>query len=229
MSSYDTWLAARSGYLTASDVAPVMGLSPYKTRDGVMQEKLGALPLFDISRQPRVAAGRYLEAGVIAWALFDRGWEGHGNGHNLVVSPTLPYLAATPDAYIETPWGHELMECKNVAERSRMYWKADAKDTVVPSTILRAGTDSPGRGWAVPRHYWCQLMVQLHCTNKESGWIVACVGGVDRVDMRFLRDRAWEEKMLSAVQTFWAEKTALEVAFGDKTATPTNEGDETNG
>jgi hypothetical protein len=219
--SRDTWLADRLNYLTASDVAPVLGLSPFKTREAVMNEKLGSLPIFDIGRMPRVAAGRHMEGGAITWVLEDRGWVGHQNGNNLRVSPVLPYLAATVDAYVETPWGFEIAECKNVKEDSKRYWKADGDvKTKVPSTILRAGTDAPGRGWAAPLYYWVQLQVQLHCTNKDSGWIVAVVGGVDRVDMRFERDRAFEARMLAEVEKFWMEKLSLERAFSAEDVAP---------
>lgn len=212
MDAREQWLAERRSYLTASDVGPVMGLSPFKTRKAVLDEKLGNVPMFDIGRNPRVAAGRHLEDGILAWVLEDRGWVGHQNGPRLRHSVQLPYLAATPDGYVKTPNGYELVEVKNVKEGSRQFWKQGEKN-VTPSTILRAGTDSPGRGWAAPVYYWVQLQVQLHCTNKDSGWIVACIGGVDRIDLHYMRDREFEARMLEHVASFWNEKCALERAF----------------
>lgn len=228
-SDRDRWLAERLNYVTASDVAAVLGLSPFKTAKDVLEDKLGLKPFEDIGMRPRVAAGRHLEAGVFAWACEERGWNGVLNGAKLVVSPTLPCLAATPDGYLTDAgdvslppeWPIRYLACvevKNVDKDSKPYWKPQPgpsawEAAMGPSTFplpveqVRAGKTA-ARGWAAPLHYWVQLQVQMHCTGLRDGWLVACIGGNDRIDLRYEFNTAFEAWMLRAVEAFWAQVVA---------------------
>ena len=57
------WLAFRASHCTASDAAAMLGISPYKTREALLQEKAtGIRPEVDAATQRRFDEGHRLEA-----------------------------------------------------------------------------------------------------------------------------------------------------------------------
>lgn len=69
----ESWLAARRKYLTASDVAAVMGLHPYKGRASVLRDKCNPTPPKDRGYGIKaMRGGQFLEQGVFDWWLDDR-------------------------------------------------------------------------------------------------------------------------------------------------------------
>jgi YqaJ-like viral recombinase domain len=102
--SRSAWLAERGDYITASDVAAVLGLNGARSRKRVVDEKAGRrLPeQLDEGLLPQVAAGRHLEAGIARWFLSETPHqEAVANGDHLIASPVLPCLAATPDWIVD--------------------------------------------------------------------------------------------------------------------------------
>lgn len=98
------WLAERGAYITASDVAAVLGLNSSRSRKRVIDEKAGLKAAEELDEEllPQVAAGRHLEAGIALWFLSETPHgEAVANGNNLIVSPSLPCLAATPDWIVD--------------------------------------------------------------------------------------------------------------------------------
>lgn len=98
------WLAQRTAYITASDVAAVLGLNASRSRKRVVDEKAGRRAVEDLDEGllPQVAAGRHLESGIATWFLSETPHgEAHANGDHLIVSSVLPCLAATPDWIVD--------------------------------------------------------------------------------------------------------------------------------
>jgi hypothetical protein len=109
------WLEQRKRFITASDVAALLGLNSSRSASKVIREKAGlaAAEELDEDLLAQVPAGRHMEAGIAAWFLEETphgtAW---GNGNNLMVSPVLPYLGATPDWIVDG----QPIEVKNVGE-----------------------------------------------------------------------------------------------------------------
>lgn len=115
------WLEARKQYLTASDVAALCGLNSSKRASQVIKEKSGlvAAEELDEGLLAQVPAGRHLESGIAAWFLAETPHtEAIGNGNNLIVSPTVPYLAATPDFIVDG----DPLEIKLAGETQLVNW-----------------------------------------------------------------------------------------------------------
>lgn len=94
----------RTGRITGSRIAAVLGLSPYLSRDDVMREMVRE-HFWD---EPEFAGnfvtdwGREHEAQAVAEYELTRGVQVHRSGvdQELVVHPTLPLMAVTPDGTV---------------------------------------------------------------------------------------------------------------------------------
>lgn len=120
-SDREAWLAARREKLTASDVACVLGLNSSKPRSVVLKEKVTRT---DVGEDPgelaMVAAGRFLEEGIFKWFASETI---HTTAHmcgQMLTSPVLSCLAATPDAVMDG----EPVEIKCTMHTSRPNWHA---------------------------------------------------------------------------------------------------------
>lgn len=116
-----SWLAARRGVLTASDVATVLGIGGGSKRE-VLRSKLSSDEVRpDIHTLPQVALGRHLESGVFEWFVEDTIHETASRCGALVQHPDVPWLAATPDALLDD----EPVEIKVAMDSSRPNWHAE--------------------------------------------------------------------------------------------------------
>ena len=101
------WLAERRQYITASEVAVVLGKSPYKTRLQLFHEKLNGAPNIDNVHTRRGI--RHEEDVLRAWGSSpgwakDRRWKA---SKTLYASTVYPWLAATPDGlgrHLDKTW-----------------------------------------------------------------------------------------------------------------------------
>lgn len=122
-SDREAWLEARKSFLTASEVAAALGLAP--GRGKLVRAKAGTETPAELAEEgpddlAQVAAGRHLERGVFEWFAAETphfeaamcGW--------LLASPSVPGLAATPDAIMDG----EPVEIKCVGESSLANWHA---------------------------------------------------------------------------------------------------------
>lgn len=122
-SNREAWLEARQLFLTASEMAVALGLSP--GRGKLVRAKAGTSTAAELAEEPpdelaQVAAGRHLERGVFEWFAAETphaeaemcGW--------LLASPKVRGLAATPDAVMDG----EPVEIKCVGESSLANWHA---------------------------------------------------------------------------------------------------------
>lgn len=105
----DAWLLQRKQFVTASDVAALLGESPYKTRDQLRMEKLGLADEQPTEEHMEIALA--LEPAILEMARVRFGWDTHHN-QDLHIDGTCPRLAATPDAWMETPYGTTLVQVK---------------------------------------------------------------------------------------------------------------------
>lgn len=115
------WLEQRKKFFTASEVAALCGLNSSKSPTKVINEKAGLVPAEELDEGllAQVPAGRHMESGCAAWFLEETEHvEAFGNGNNLLVSPVVPYLAATPDFVMDG----DPVEIKVTGESQMMNW-----------------------------------------------------------------------------------------------------------
>jgi putative phage-type endonuclease len=184
------WLKAREEYLTASDVAAVCGLNPWKSRNKAVKEK--AFPTGERPAATPMVLGQYLEDGVA-------GAFGHltkrtvvrvrsaAGASVLVAHPSIPGLAASPDAVELGPDG-----------------------TPVAAVEVKVTKGDPEQyGWTPAL---VQLQIQMACCGLELGHVVACAGS--RIAWRMdIRPKAGFLARLSGeVERFWDDVRALRAA-----------------
>lgn len=122
-SDREAWLAARRAFLTASEVAAVLGLAP--GRGKIVRAKAGTSTQAEREEEgpddlAQVAAGRHLEEGIFRWFADETPhFEAEMCGL-LIASRNVPGLAATPDAVMDG----EPVECKCVGESALANWHA---------------------------------------------------------------------------------------------------------
>lgn len=155
------WHAARAGRIGGSEIAAVMGWSPFSTREQLLAEKLG-------ESEPRaesaaMANGARLEPAVLSW-LLDR--------HSLTLDPeasaatwrhdSLPWATYNPDGVADNPDGSTvLLECKTTGDRTtEKGWG-------------RAGTD------AVPLHYRAQVTYGMGILGLDRCHLGVLAGGIN--------------------------------------------------
>jgi putative phage-type endonuclease len=151
------WLEARRQGITASEIAIVMGLSPYSSPFALYHAKRGQLP--EQADNVEMALGRYLEAFVVE-RFMDRKCDFYvtGTGQNLYAHADRNWQLATPD---------------------RLLWEVGPRDGN-PLAVLETKTDAGYDGWGedgsdeIPVHYRCQVLWQMDVMGVSAGF-VACL------------------------------------------------------
>jgi putative phage-type endonuclease len=187
------WLAARRQGVTASEIAVIMGLSPYSSPFALYHQKTGDLP--PPGDNMAMALGRHLEDFVCG--QFDDlhpEWVVTGCGRDLYAHPDRAWQMATPDREV---WEYEVERETNGTEL-----------TVTPA-VLEAKTSASYDGWGddgtdeIPVHYRCQVLWQMDVLGVQTGY-VACLflhsrqlrvyeltmGPSEREDLRIMRREA---------------------------------------
>jgi len=165
------WLEARRKGVTASEIAVIMGLSPYSSPYALYHQKLGILPPDE--EQAVYERGRVLEPYIAEkFAAAHPEFSVGGDGRQLYAHPDRPWQLATPDRFISETI------CGSCGQPGCPY-------TSQPLAVLETKTDA-GDEWGdegtddIPVHYRCQVLWQMD------------VMGVDRAYVACLRMRQWD-------------------------------------
>ena len=149
------WLEARRQGITASEIAVVMGLSPYSSPYALYHQKLGNLPQQEDSLA--MAIGRRLEGFVCdLFAEQHPEWYVHGDGRELYAHPDRPWQMATPDRLVyesHHPYpGRELATYDAKTAASYDGWGDEGSDEI-------------------PVHYRCQKLWQMDVAGVTTGYL----------------------------------------------------------
>lgn len=151
------WHELRSRHVGGSDVAAVLGASPYKSKWQLHMEKAGKLPAEDLSDNAAVLAGTYFEAGIARWASdkWGMGLEKVALYHTVDAVPgmgaSLDYIA--PDgAPVEIKWS------------ARGHGWRYSNDEIIEA----------------PEQYILQVQHQIDCVGAEHGWLIALIDNEPR-------------------------------------------------
>lgn len=217
--SASEWLAARHSYLTASDVAAVLGLHPHKSRAAVVRSKQGP-PDLEPRSVPAMRAGHFLEPAILEWYLDDLRRQARDldepepdgaqcrnpEGTSVLVAHPDPglRLAASPDGVIVGALGAELVEVKVHGPRQWARWEAPMPSAEHARRRRLVGLP-PSDDWpGCPIQHWVQLQVQLLCTGVASGVVLGNCGS-ERREHHFDADHAFHARCIEATTKFWAE------------------------
>lgn len=180
------WLESRRAGIGSSDVAKIVGLSPWGSALDVYLDKVNPVAASTKPMEPRLEWGLRKEA-IIAAAIMDHhGWE--------LAKPTTiahaehPFLLASPDRVNDNS---ELIEIKT-AERADGWGEPETAE--------------------IPDHYWLQCQHQLevvasHRPETETCWVFVLIGQGDFRRYRIPRDRAYLDTVYDSLREFW---TAVE-------------------
>lgn len=177
MQTREEFLEARRSGIGASDVAPILGLSPYKTAVDVYLDKVG--PITELGQMaPQLEWGQRLEP-VIASAIIDRhGWS--LTKPTTMRHATFPYLFASPD---------------------RM--NADGELIEIKTARFGDGWGEPETA-DIPEHYWLQVQHQLEVVKAAPVcWVFVLIGGSDFRRYRVERDPGYLETVAEPLGEFW--------------------------
>jgi len=197
----------RKKHLGSSDMAAVVGVSPYKTGYDVWLEKTEKVEPDDPSKAAK--AGRILEHAVLAYAESKLG----AMTRNQYRSMPSAHLGANVDAILDQT--AEPVEGKTSGLHGAMLegWQAEGTDGVPDSVIIQAHVHMLCvRDWLTRRHPQRMLPTQTH--------VPALLGG--RGFQMF--HVPYNEKIANAVVaeavTFWEQYVEKDIPPGDSIGTP---------
>lgn len=210
------WKLARHRLLTASDVAGVLGLDSYKSRNRVLAAKREAEPP-SVYVSSAMRGGQFLESGVFAWYLDDVRRHSaelgtpppEGNtcrlpgGTSMLVRHSDQLLGASPDGLVVDSGVASLVEVKltNPARWADSWGPAAMR---IPRAWSRISDVMPPSYGRCPLRHWIQLQTQMLCTGVPLGVIVGCCG-TERLDFHFGADAHIQGVIISETQRFWEE------------------------
>ncbi len=176
----DEWYHIKSCTIGSSEAAALFGLSSYTTRfELFVSKKNGIQDKFD---SDNMFWGRKLERSIAEGICEKRGWE-LIEPEGVYLHETIDGMSATPDFFVKTDKGKEILEVKNVdVFRYMDEW-----------------------GKEPPIEYVIQLQEQFSCTNIESGYIGALVGGGDYEIFPYDANQMAINKIEKAVVQFWQD------------------------
>ena len=177
----EQWRARRREGVGGSDVAAIMGLSPYRAPYEVWAEKVGLTEGPDLSQVEAVRWGSILEQPII-----DRYAELHPERrvervNAMCRSLARPWAQASLDAQVHDPdlgWG--VLEIKTAGLRREADW-ADG----------------------VPLHYLTQVTHYLSVTGRPFADVAVLIGGQEYREFRVVRDSDDVAAVTRAVDAFW--------------------------
>jgi putative phage-type endonuclease len=174
-----TWHAERRTGLGGSDMAAIMGLSPFRSPMDVFLDKIGEAPA-----TPETAAmywGTQLEA-LVAREFATRTGYRVQRRTRMLRHPTIPYLIGHVDRIvIGHPGGPAVLEAKTTGAYRQADW-ADGQ---------------------APLPYVIQVQHYLDLTGYRTGYLAVLIGGNDFRVVEVPRNEALIARMHEAAEAFW--------------------------
>lgn len=186
----EPWYALRAGGIGASEIASVVGLSPFESAFALWHRKKGNLSGPDPSN-PLFYWGHALEPLVAA-----RFAEGHRDEFGVRTTGTY--------ASSEQPW--------QIANLDRVLVQHDKPD--LAASVLEIKTTRYGDNWGphlstdIPIHVRCQVMQQMDVMGVPVAWVAVLIGGNDYREYRIDYDAEDARSLREAGAAFWASLSA---------------------
>ena len=185
----DLWHQLRKEHIGGSDIACLFG-EGYVSRYRLWNEKKGIIAPTNLDADERVQAGKFLEAGVIAWA--NHRWNMHFYQPKMYVKhPRIKGMACTPDAFssgfddVSSPT-ERIAQIKCVDNIQFREWEVSGE------IITHA-----------PLHIELQCQHEMACTGAQENWLIVCVGGNKLFRKVIQRDEDVIQIIEREVTEFW--------------------------
>lgn len=172
-------LAERLKYITATDMAVICRLSPWKNPVELWLEKTEQSQAKDISNSPAVVAGHYLEPVIAQWFSDETGKKLRTD-ESLKPHKTIPYIAAHIDRLVEGE--PAALECK--------------------STISQKGWGERGEN-IIPDYYLVQCAHEAMAWDLERVYCAVLISGNDFRHYVYERNDKLEQALIERCATFW--------------------------
>jgi len=168
----------RAKFIGGSDIASVMGLSPWKSALQLWAEKTGKIQPDDLSNNEAVELGTELEDFVAKKFERKTGLKVR-RSPKYYVHKDYPHFRAQVDRLVQGT--DELLECKTTSAWKEKEW--DGED--------------------IPEHYICQVMWQLGITGRKVGHIAVLIGGQKFRYKKIEFDQELFDAQIEAANKFW--------------------------
>ncbi len=185
--SREDWLGYRRLGIGGSDVAAIMGISPFATIRDLYNEKVGIQPVIEEEESNWVAkeVGHRLED-LVAEIFSKKTGLKVFPVRKMFRHPLYPFMIADVDFFILFPDGtYGILECKTCNYNVKDKWADDG----------------------VPLHYEYQVRHYLTVMNMQRAYI-ACLYGNNENEFVFRsieRDEMEEEELIAQEKYFWSE------------------------
>lgn len=176
------WLKHRRAGLGGTDVAAVLGLSPWRTPLDVWIEKTGRGDTTDDGGSYATRRGQHLERFLLAEYAARHPGVILERPPALLAHPDLPWLRASLDHLAHWRDETRAVEAKTAGWRQRGDWWDD--ETLIPDS------------------YAVQVLTYLAVTGLERCDTVADIAG-DWIELTIMRDLAWEAETLPYLRVWW--------------------------
>ncbi len=190
----DAWLAARKAGIGGSDIAAILGLSPWRSPVDVWLDKTGQTS--DVPENEAMFWGTVLEDVVAKHYSATSGNRVQRIGQ-MMRHPTHEWMLGNIDRAIVTPGSRArfdggkllgadgLLECKTASSYKAGEWGSDGDDD------------------AVPTHYAAQCFWYMGVTGAEWCDIAVLIGGQKYLSKRIERDQSVIDTMIERAEEFW--------------------------
>lgn len=174
--SHEEWLKAREEGIGASEVAAVLGLSPWETPFSLYLKKTHKVP--PTEENDAMRRGHYLEDAVVQWWMHETGEQviKASAADIIYVHPEFPFMRVTPDRIV----------------------KGRKKILEVKSTALHMGEE-------IPNYYLAQVMYQMYVTGIHQAELIYIQGGLTFGRFFVEYDEEFAQYIASCVTAFWTE------------------------
>jgi putative phage-type endonuclease len=198
MTEREAWLAERRTGIGGSDIAAILGLSPWKTAVDIWLDKTGQQAEEVIGDPEAMRWGSLLED-IIAREYSERTEHSLQRVNRILRHPAHEWAIGNIDRAV-------------VADGSRVRVSEDGGTLLGAQGLLEVKTASAFRSsdWgrdgdddAVPVHYQAQVMWYLGITGLQWADVAALIGGQRMIVRRIERDDETIAAMLERAEEFW--------------------------
>ena len=165
----------------ASEIAAILGISPFADRWQVWAKKKG---IIENETTERMYWGTKLEP-VIAQVFSERTQLPVEWSNQRIYSKSREWQYSSPDALILTE-PRAVLECKTAGLDQAGEWDRDAEDED-----------------GVPEHYWAQVEWQMSTLELDTAYIAVLIAGNDFRYYKIRHDPEFEEMLLEEGYDFW--------------------------
>ncbi len=181
------WLRSRQKGIGSSDVAGILGMSPWETAIDVYLSKTQPITAAVAKMKPALEWGMRKEPAIAAAIRDHYGW--HLERSRLYTHPKYEFLIANPDREIWNEHNARFSRSRECCEIKTSAWAADWGEVDTAE---------------IPTNYWLQTQHQMAVCDFDTCWVFVLIGSSDFRRYRVDRDPGYLDMVIGPLQDFWA-------------------------